>query len=271
VSTAIEAARAAHETQPGHALLSSRRVLGIAGVLIVLAVWQVAALFSNRLFLASPLEMLGAIPEVLGEGGLAASYAQTMGLFALSFAFSIAAGLGVGLATALNRRLQLLAEPLLVMLYATPSIVLIPLFILWFGIGDLPKAALVFLATFFPVVINTQLGVRELGPEMRELGRAFGATRREQIVKIIVPSIIPHVATAVRIATPRAFVALLVGEMLISVGGLGSLVVHYSRAFRTDAYFLTIAVIVLTSMALSAATRRLEHMMSPWRADRAAG
>jgi NitT/TauT family transport system permease protein len=247
----------------------SRRGLGVLGTVAFVALWQLAALFSNKLFLASPVEMLRAIPSVITEGGLGGNYLRTMALFAVSFLASIGAGLAVGLATALNRRIQLFAEPLLVMFYATPSIVLIPLFILWFGIGELPKAALVFLATFFPVVINTQLGIGELGPEMRELGRAFGATPREQIVKIIVPSIIPHVATAVRIATPRAFVALLVGEMLISVGGLGSLVIQYSRAFRTDAYFLTIAVIVLTSMALTWLTRRLEQAMSPWRSDAA--
>lgn len=241
------------------------RMLGSLGLVAFVACWQMAALLTNKLFVASPLDTLRALPVVVSEGGLLTNYLQTMSLFLAAFAVSISAGLAVGLATGLNRRVRWAAEPLLVMFYSTPAIVLIPLLILWFGIGDLPKATLVFLATFFPVVINCQLGIDELGPEMQELGRAFGATPREQVMKIVLPAIVPHLATAVRIATPRAFVALLVGEMLISVGGLGSLVIHYSRAFRTDAYFLTVAIIVLTSMALTGLTRWLERAMTPWR------
>ena len=244
-------------------------LLSTLGVACAMTVWQIAAMLTSKLFLASPLDVLRVVPTVLAEGLLGESYLRTMLLFLSAFLVSAVTGVAVGLGTSLNKRANLIAEPLLIMFYATPSIVMIPLFVLWFGIGDLPKAALVFLATFFPIVINTQLGIREMGPEMRELGRAFGATVREQVVKILIPATIPHLATAVRVAMPRAFVAQLLGEMLISVGGMGSLLVTYSRVFRTDAYFLAVLVIVFTSMALSWATRRLEVTMTPWRAGRA--
>jgi ABC-type nitrate/sulfonate/bicarbonate transport system permease component len=247
------------------------RVLSAGGIVCCLLLWEVAGRFTNQIVLAPPSAVLLVLPSMLADGKLLSMYLQTMTLLATSFAASVVLGVGFGLLTGFVPRLGQATGPLLVMLYATPSIVLIPLFVLWFGIGDLPKVTLVFLATFFPVVTNTQLGIGEIGQEMRELGRVFGATMREQTVKIILPAIIPHVLAAVRVSLPRAFFVLLAGEMLISVGGLGSMILDFGRSFQSDRYFLTVTLVILTNLALNWGARKLEQWLMPWRGAAASG
>ena len=166
----------------------------------------------------------------------------------------------------MHPRFNQFIRPIVLALYSTPTIVLIPILVVWFGDGALPVVTLVFIASFFPMLFNTQLGVEEVGPEMMELGRAFGATRKEMIAKIIAPSMLPYVFSGLKIAIPRGFIAILAAEMLITARGMGGLVLYYGDAFQTDRYFVPVILLAATAYLISEGLHALEARMMPWRA-----
>jgi NitT/TauT family transport system permease protein len=245
--------------------LRSRLFLGCAGVLVFLLVWQWVGSHTNPLFFSTPTKIAQAVPGVFREDDLLSLYLGSMGVFAISLFISVVAGIGFGLLVGLSKPVRHFTEPLSIAAYSAPTLVLIPSFILWFGIGDLSKGALIFFAAFFPAMINTQLGVDQMGPLMGELGTAFGANRREALVKIVLPSIIPFSLAGIRLAVPRAFIALIAAEMLITTQGVGGLVLHFGNLFETTKYFVPVLLIIATSYLLTEAVKLLEQRLTRWK------
>jgi NitT/TauT family transport system permease protein len=188
-----------------------------------------------------------------------------MALYLVSVAVSVVLGAAAGLLVGMHARLHHFMRPIVLAMYSTPTIVLIPLLVIWFGDGALPVFVLVFIASFFPMLFNTQLGVEEVGPDMIELGRAFGATRKEQIAKIIAPSMLPYVFSGLKIAVPRGFIAILAAEMLITARGMGGLVLYYGDAFQTDRYFVPVIMLAATAYLISEGLYVAEKRLMPWR------
>ena len=252
-------------------ILGSRFVLGLASVLLFLGAWQVLGTRANPLFFSTPVAVAQGVPILFGRDHLLNLYVNTMAVFMLSLLGTIVIGLVFGVATGLSRPARYFTDPLVIVLYSTPALVLIPLFVLWFGIGNEPKIALVFLSAFFPMLINTQLGVDDIGAHMNELGRSFGATQWEMITKIVLPSILPYVLAGIRIAVPRAFVAVIAAEMLITAQGLGGLALKYGNQYQTDLYWGPVLLLVITSYVLTEMSKALERVLTPWRRSWAEG
>jgi ABC-type nitrate/sulfonate/bicarbonate transport system permease component len=199
------------------------------------------------------------------DGDLLGAYRTTMQLFTVALFGSFVLAVIVGLATGLNRTLRYLTDPVFLTLYSIPVIVFIPLLVFWFGLGDAPDVVIVFLSAFFPVVINTQLGVDQVNAEYKELARSFGARPFEALTKITLPAAIPHMLAGIRIAIPRAFVSIIAAEILVTLHGLGGLAFKYGNNLQTEKYFVPVILLVATSYLFAQMANQLETWLTPWR------
>jgi NitT/TauT family transport system permease protein len=156
-------------------------------------------------------------------------------------------------------------DPHMNALYATPQVALIPLLMMWFGLGFTIKAVIIFLFAFFPILINTASGVKNVGGSMVEVGRAYLASHRQILLKIIFPAALPFIMAGVRIAIGRAIVGMVVAELFTAITGLGAMLTLYGNLFETAKMFVVIIVFGLLGVALIRATQALENRMARWK------
>ena len=156
-------------------------------------------------------------------------------------------------------------DPYLVGFYSIPRIALIPLFILWFGIGFQTKVIYTALLVFFPVFMNTLSGVRDVSQDLIDVIRVMGASRTDTIRKILIPSALAWLFAGLRISVPYALIGAIVAEMFTSNVGLGYLISFYANQFDTASLFATLAVTTAMGLLLNAAVTRIEKRLLRWR------
>jgi ABC-type nitrate/sulfonate/bicarbonate transport system permease component len=146
-------------------------------------------------------------------------------------------------------------------LYATPLVAIIPLVILWFGLGNTSKTFIVTILALFPILINTTAGVRNVPKQLIDVGDAFAANERQIFTKIILPSALPYMMTGLRLGVGRAIIGMVVAEFFTAITGLGALIVKYGNQYDTASIF----VLMLLGIGLSFAVRRAEEWIAPWK------
>jgi NitT/TauT family transport system permease protein len=151
-------------------------------------------------------------------------------------------------------------------LYATPLIAIIPLVILWFGLGDAAKLFIVTILAVFPVLINTASGVRNVPSALIDVGAAFAANERQVFMKIILPAVLPYIMTGLRLGIGRAIIGMVAAEFFTAITGLGALIVKYGNQYDTASMFVPILILMLLGVSLTTLVRRVEEMFAPWRA-----
>ena len=204
-----------------------------------------------------------------GDAGLRRTAArrklQPAGPRASGFGAAIVCGVVVGLLMGRYRLIDRLLDVQISALYATPNVALIPLIMLWFGLGMTAKVVIIFLSAFFPIVMNTHSGVRNVGRNLVEIGLAEAASERQIVAKIIIPAALPFIMTGIRLAVGRAVVGMVVAEMFTAVAGLGGAIVTYGNAFATSKLFVVIILLALLGVGLSELARALERHFAAWK------
>jgi NitT/TauT family transport system permease protein len=178
---------------------------------------------------------------------------------------AIVGGVLLGLLMGRYRTMDYLLDVQISALYSTPHVALIPLLVLWFGFGSMAKFVLIFLSAFFPIVINTHSGVRNIGQGLVEVALAEGASERQIFSKIVLPAASPFIMTGIRLAMGRAVVAMVVADMFTAVSGLGGALLNYGAAFATDKLFVVIILLALMGVGLTELVRGLERVLMPWK------
>jgi NitT/TauT family transport system permease protein len=156
-------------------------------------------------------------------------------------------------------------DPFIIALYNTPSVALIPLIQLWFGLGLEAKIVIVILSAYFPIVINTYAGVRNTSRGMVDVVRAFGASDRQVMTKVVLPGAVPFIMAGVRLAVGRAVIGIVVAEFFTAVSGLGGLIIVYSNSFATAKLFVPVITLVALGLVLTWAARALEARFATWK------
>jgi ABC-type nitrate/sulfonate/bicarbonate transport system permease component len=246
-------------------LLSSGLMLRSASVAITLAAWEIYGRSVDPIFLSYPTAIARAVPRMLKTGELQKAFLASIQTLSVGLALAVAAGTVLGLVMGRYRRIDHLLSLQINALYATPNIALIPLLILWFGLGSVSKILVVFLAAFFPVIINTYSGVRNVSRGLVEVALAEGASELQILREIIVPASIPFIMTGIRLALGRGVVGMVAGEMFTAVSGLGGAIVIYGNAFATDKLFVIIILLGLIGVALTELFKVLERRAAPWK------
>jgi len=241
-------------------------------LVIVLGGWEIAGNYVNPLFLSSPSAIAVAFYELAASGELLAAILTSLLGFGLGVFFAIVVGIALGVAMGRIRMVEYVLEPYVNALYSTPSIALIPLFILWFGVGLTSKAIIIFTLSVFIVIINTFTGVKNLSQSVIDIGAAFGASERQIFWKVVLPAALPFIMTGLRLAVGRAILAMIVAEFFTSIAGLGGMIVKYGNFFQTAKMFVPIIVVSLLGVGFVELIKYIERKLAPWKeTERAAG
>jgi ABC-type nitrate/sulfonate/bicarbonate transport system permease component len=236
-----------------------------ASILFFLVVWEIYGRETDPILFTYPTAVVEAFFTLLASGELLRQLAVSLSALAAGFGLSLILGVGLGLAMGRSRLAEAIFEPHVNALYATPQVALTPLFMMWFGLGFTVKVAVVFLFAFFPILINTASGAKNVSASIVEVGRAYQASRRQIMFKIVFPAALPFIMAGVRIAVGRGLVGMIVAELFTAITGLGAMLSLYGNIFETAKMFVVIVVLAGLGIGLIHATQMLERKMARWK------
>jgi sulfonate transport system permease protein len=214
--------------------------------------------------LSSPAEVLQTGWRLAESGELGRDVLVSLRRVAIGFALGASTGLALGFLVGLSTLARSLIDRSLQMARTVPHLALVPLMILWLGIGEEPRVALVALGSLFPVYLNTMAGVRNVDPKLVELGRAYGLGRLALVWSIVLPGALPPILVGIRYALGVAWLTLVVGETIASRDGIGYLVQNARELLRTDTILLAIALYAVAGWLADLLVRLLERQVLRW-------
>lgn len=245
-------------------------ILGGGSMVIVLALWEWAwqAGLISPLFFSGPSAIARQFVYAWTRGNLKADIAYSGINFTIGFGSAVVAGVVLGIIIGWYRTVRLVLDPFLNALYATPRIAMIPLIIIWFGVGPLSKIFIVFISAFFPVLVNTVGGMRAIDQDLLRAARAFCATDWQIFKTVAIPGSVPFILTGVRQGVALGLIGVVVGEMFGGSQGVGFMVAYGGQTFATDTLFVGVIIIAFSGIVLTWLAERLERRFSRWRPER---
>lgn len=245
--------------RPAHVWL--RLLVLVLGI----ALWSWAAQVLPRGFFASPSQTLRAFGEMLHD--YRAEYARALGdtlaVFLGGLALAAAIGIPVGLALGAVPLLGRSLNPCLNALAATPLIALMPLMILWLGLGAGAKLVVVALGAVMPILINSYTGMRGTDPALTEMARAHGVSRWRRLIRIALPSALHPVMAGLRLGAASGLVTAVIADIYMSMTGLGALLISYGNSFRMGPYLVVVLTLALIGIAATACLALIELLLTP--------
>jgi NitT/TauT family transport system permease protein len=239
---------------------------GFLSLCLGIVFWEILdRRFNDKDFFTGPDEVFFAYIELFREGTIweHIRYSASEGLYGFALAASV--GVAVGAAIAFSRTLDEMFSPILIGLYATPRSVAAPLFIIWLGLGIASKVAVIFLASFFPISINTTAGIKNVQGEFRMLGRAFNVSRWAILTKIILPGSLPFLIVGLRLGYSRAVVTIVVAELFGSEAGLGYMIDRAAQTFHIAEMMVGISMLTLWGILGNELLKFLERWATPYK------
>ena len=246
-----------------------RQFAGVLSVLGGLLLWELVSrlLVANPLFLAAPSQILQAIYALTISGELQRHLAISAIEFALGYIIASAIGIVLGFVMANSATAKRALQPWISGLYATPTIALAPLFILWLGIGIWSKVLVVIFLVLFPVTINTEAGLRTTSERLIEMLRSFGASPRQIFFKVSLPSAMPFILAGLKLGIGRGLIGVVVAELFGSRAGLGRLISQSADAFNMPELFAGVIVLAVAGIVMTAGFTWIEAKLVPWTRD----
>lgn len=245
------------------AWLRSPGILRVLSVLCLAVVWEIAGR-AEPLFLSYPTQIFLTGIETFGDS-IVPAFIQTSRGFGVGFGISILFGIPIGLLMSRIRLIELCLAPYVTALYATPRVALIPVMILWLGIDFNLGVGVVIISGIFPIIVNTYLGGKEVDRDLLDVGRAFVATRFQELKTIVVPASLPYIYAGMRIAIARSLIGAIVAELEVAVGGVGGLLKETQKELQMSEMFVLIIVLGLISIGLASLVRWAERRTTmPW-------
>ena len=245
---------------PGWAL----RALSPLALLVLWELGSRAGVISER-FLPAPRAILDGAAETVRDGSLGAALQVSAGRAGLGFLIGGALGLGLGVLVGSSRLADLVIDPPLQMLRTIPFLGLIPLFIMWFGIGETPKIAMVALGVSFPLYLNASAAIRQVDPKLLETAQALNFSAWQRVRVVLLPSVLPQVLVGLRQSLGVAWLALIVAERINADAGLGYLINNADQSLRTDLVVFGLILYAVLGLTTDGAVRLLERWAVRWR------
>ena len=248
-----------------------RPILGSTGIIALLAVWQWfgSANDNNALFSSFPTQVIATGWDLITSGELAADVVISGKEFLYGFVLAILTGIPLGILMGWYRPIDALLDPLVNFFYATPRIALLPLMIIWLGIGINSKIAMVYTGAVFAVLINTLTGVRNLDESLLRRARSFGASDVQIFRTIALPGSVPFILSGLRLGLGHALIGVVVGELYAATAGVGYLIAVAGNTFQTDKVMVGVIVIASMGVLCTALFKRIEDHFQSWRPQHA--
>lgn len=255
--------------KPAYQLHFPEQWLSLMILLVALAAWQIAAdrQWINVLFFPAPSIIARTLIETLRDGSLLESLTATLLRLATGTAIGSTSGLCVGLLMGRSRRLRVILDPFVAALYPMPKIALLPLVMIFFGIGESSKIALIAVSCFFPMLINTLTGVQQIPHIYWQVAENYGAKHWQLLTRVLLPGSLPLILSGIRIALNTALIVTLSVELLTAQVGLGSMIWFAWQTMRLRQLYATLIVIALLGSGFNLLVTRLAAWLAPWQAD----
>jgi ABC-type nitrate/sulfonate/bicarbonate transport system permease component len=246
-------------------ILGNKWVLRLLSLACVIALWQFVGSRINPVFLSTPTAIFDAAVKVVTNGELPAAMLISLGVVFAGFGTAIVVGVPIGLLMGRSRYAEYLLDPYVNALYVVPRIALIPLIIVWLGLGVQAQIAVVFGTSVFPILISTQTGVKNVGQNLIETARSFGATEYDLVRKIIMPASVPFIMSGLRLGIGQAIIGMIVAQMFLGISGMGFMLVNYGNQFATNYVFVVVLALAALGVLLTEIVRQVEHRFSHWK------
>ncbi len=240
-------------------------VVRLISVVTIMSAWEILGRRVDPLFMSYPSAIAVAAMDMIKSGELITGLISSLSTLVYAFVLASALGIVIGLLIGRYKLVDVSTDWLVNALYTTPQVAIIPLVILWFGLGGNAKIFIVSVSTIFPVLINTTAGVRNVPSQLIDVGTAFEANERQIFMKVIAPSALPYVMTGIRLGLGRAIIGMVVAEFFTAITGLGAIIVKYGNQYDTASMFVPIFVLMFLGVSLSALVKRAEHWIAPWK------
>lgn len=247
-------------------MISPQFVLGCAGVIGLILIWQ-AVLWSGIVdprLMPAPLTVLWAAVQMTLTGELFVHIATSVARALAGLLIGSAIGIAFGLLTGWIRVFGYLTEPIAQLFRSIPAIAFVPLAIIWFGLGEQSKLFLITFGVFFPVWINTLMGVKNIRPVYVRAARSLGVTEQQLLRRVILPATLPFILTGIRISVSIAFIMLAAAEMAGARSGLGQLIQESHLIFRVDRMLVGIVMLGILGFASDRLFMAGVRKVFPW-------
>lgn len=257
-------------------LLQEKKIFGTSAVVLFLLLWEfmggalsvynpIPFLQVNPMFMSAPSLIWRAAVQLFSSGeiwnDLRVSGIEFLGGYLLAVFFAIP----FGIMTGWYKRMSAVFDPFINAMNATPRVALLPLVIIWLGIGILSKVGIIFLGAVFPILINTRDGVKTTPQNLLNAARSFGASEWLTFKTVVLPSTVPFILTGLRLGVGRAIVGVMVGELYAATAGIGFMITVAGATFQTDKVFVGVLIFAIFGMISMEALTRLERRFDKWR------
>jgi NitT/TauT family transport system permease protein len=236
----------------------------IISLFVVLGAWEYLGRHINPVLFTYPTAVGSAAVKMIASGELWKYLSQSLIVLFAGLGLATVFGIALGLIMARFWVVDVALDTYITALYSIPSVALVPVLVLWFGFEITAKIAVVFLFTFFPIVINTHQGVKNVDNRLTEVGRAFRCSERQLWIHIVLPAAVPYIVTGVRLAIGRGLIGMVLADLYTAITGIGYLISRYASIYRTDAMFVPIATLGLLGITLTGLLRFVEKRVAPW-------
>jgi ABC-type nitrate/sulfonate/bicarbonate transport system permease component len=249
--------------------LLARPGLARLGVIVLLfVIWEIAArFFIDKTFLSPPSQVFSQLGVLFGTNGVPRALRITAFELAVAFAISVVIGLAVGLGLGLQRFTYRSFMPIVLLLYGTPQITILPLFVLYFGIGPASKIAFGVSHGIFPIIVTVVAGVQNIKPILLTSARSMGASRWQIFRWVIFPHMIPSFFTGMRLGMTGVLLGVLLAELYVSTAGIGYFTTLFTQSFNPTKLLGLISVLAAMAIVLNEIVRRAELHYSRWRGN----
>jgi NitT/TauT family transport system permease protein len=237
------------------------------GIGLILVVWEIVcrAGWVSPLYLPSPTAIVSAGWEMIAKGELHQNLLASLQRILLGYVIGCIIGIVIGLFLGFSKWAEAVGTIIVYSIYPIPKIALLPLIVLWLGIGELPKVTIIALGVFFPVVINTFSGVKNVDPTLIKAAVTFGSNHMNVIRKVILPASLPMIFAGLKLAAGTSLLLLVAAEMLAAKEGIGSMILHYGNLMITTKLMVGVVILSLLGLIFTRGLQWLEQKLLPWK------
>ena len=244
-----------------------RWIITLSSVAILTLLWEWFGRDINPVFGSYPSAIAEAFWELVQSGKLQAATLESLRPFVVGYGLAIMFGVPLGLVIGRYHVAEAALGIYVTAGYAMPLVALVPLLVLWLGLGFAVKAAVVFLMSVFPICINTWLGVTAVPKSLIEVGKSFVAPNTVILRRIILPATLPYIMAGIRLAVGRAVVAMVIAEFFTTISGLGAIIINSANNFDTATMFVPILLLMVMAIGLNSLIGLTERLVAPWQAE----
>jgi NitT/TauT family transport system permease protein len=242
----------------------ARRTAPVLACIGLLAVWQVASLALHNDSFPTAIEALRAIPSILGDQDSLLNFGASLRRMAIGFGIAVAVSIPLGLFMGRSRAVASFFNPLLMVIYPVPKAALMPIIMLWLGVGDVAKTLVIFLGVSLPVIYHSFEGAKAVEEKMLWSGAAMGLSAARRMIRIVLPAALPEILTGCRTGLVLALITMITSEMIARQSGAGNILFNALDMGQYDTVFAMIIIVGAMGICLDALFERIRARLVRW-------